>query len=109
MNSTAISILAEAGIEGISAEIALRRIQSELVAPSKEARRKLEDLGLAIEDLDPNLNRFAAIVRKLAQAGLAEDDAFEIFGRRGHAAAMALVRGVDRLEALQEPGAGAAE
>lgn len=109
MNSTAISILAEAGIQGIDAEIALRRIQSELVSPSKEGRQRLEHLGLAVEDLDPNLHRFAAVVRKLAQAGLGEDDAFTIFGRRGHAAAMALVRAVDRLEALQEPGDGAAD
>ena len=109
MNSTAIGILAEAGIHGISAEIALRRIQSELVSPSKEGRRKLEDLGLSVEELDPNLHRLAAIVRKLAEAGLDEEDAYAIFGRRGHAAAMALVRAVDRLEELQEPGAGVAD
>jgi hypothetical protein len=106
MNSTAISILAEEGIEGIDAEIALRRIQSELVSPSREARQRLAALGLVLEDLDPNLHRFAAVVRRLAEAGLGEDDAFTIFGRRGHAAAMVLVRAVDRLEALQHPQGG---
>ena len=109
MNSTAISVLAEAGIQGIDAEIALRRIQSELVSPSREGRERLEALGLSVEDLDPNLHRFAAIVRKLAEAGLGADDAFTIFGRRGHAAALALVRAVDRLEALQEPSEAVAD
>lgn len=103
MNSSAISVLAEADIQGIDAEIALRRIQSELAAPSTGARRKLEELGLGLEEIDPNLHRLVEIVRRLARARLSEEDAFEIFGRRGAPAALALVHRLDRLEELQRP------
>lgn len=106
MNSAAISILAEADIQGIAAEIALRRIQSELASPSARARKKLEELGLNSEEVDPNLHRLAEIVRRLAESRLGEDDAFEIFGRRGAPAALVLVRQVERLEQLQNPAAG---
>lgn len=107
MNSAAISVLAEADIEGIAAEIALRRIQSELASPSTTARMKLEELGLVIEELDPNLHRLVEIVRRLAQTELSEEDAFEIFGRRGAPAALALVERLDHLESLQKPEADA--
>lgn len=103
MHSAAISVLAEAGIRGVDAEIALRRIQSQLIAPPEEARERLAELGLELEELDPNLHRLADVVRRLARAGLGEADAFTIFGRRGAPAVLALIAGVERLEALQRP------
>ena len=103
MNSAAISVLTEAGIQGVEAEIALRRIQSQLVAPPAEAREKLEELGFVLSELDPNLHRLVEIVRRLARAELGEDDARAIFGGDGAPAMMALIRGVERFEELQKP------
>jgi hypothetical protein len=104
MNSAAISLLAEAGIEGIAAEVALRRLQSELVSLSPSTQAKLEAFHLRPEDLDPNLHRLSEVVRRLVDGGLSEDDTQEIFGRRAAAAVLVLMRGIDRFEALQKPG-----
>ncbi len=103
MNSAAITVLAEAGIEGIEAEVALRRIQSELISPSAESRLRIEHLGLQLEEVDPNLHRLSDVVRKLVGAGLGDIEAAEVFGRRGTPAMLALMHGIDRFEELQKP------
>jgi len=103
MNSAAITVLAEAGIEGIDAEVALRRIRSELISPSEESRIRIGHLGLTMEEVDPDLHRLSEVVRRLVSAGLSETEASEIFGRRGTPAMVALMRGIDRFEELQKP------
>ncbi len=103
MNSAAITILAGAGIEGIEAEVALRRIQSELISPSEESRLRIEHLELSLEEVDPSTLRLSEVVRKLVTAGLGASEATEIFGRRGGPAMIALMRGIDRFEELQKP------
>lgn len=101
MNSAAISLLAEAGIQGQQAEILLRRLLSDLVTPSQGAREAIEGLGLAPRDLDPSLRSIPGIVRRFADAGLDETAAAAIFGAEGAPAMLALVRRADRLEELQ--------
>ena len=102
MNTAAISVLAEAGIHGREAEVQLRRLLSDLVAPTASVRQTLEKLGVAVRDLDPSHNSIPEIVRRLADAGLDESTAREIFDDESVPAMMALVRRVERLE--QEQG-----
>lgn len=103
VNSAAISLLAEAGIQGRKAEILLRRLLSELVTPSPAARRSIERLGVGVRDLDPSHRSIPEIVRRLADAGLDESSAAAIFGAEAAPAMLALIRRVDRLEKLQSP------
>ena len=101
MNSAAISILAESGIQGRDAEIMLRRLLSTLVTPTRTAREVIESLGLDPAALDPSLRSIPEIVRLLTDAGLDEPAAVSIFGEEGAPAMLALTRQVRRLEALQ--------
>lgn len=101
MNSAAISLLAEAGIQGQQAEVQLRRLLSDLVTPSATAREAIENLGLSPRDLDPSLRSIPEIVRRFADAGLDRQVAAAIFDAEGVPAVMALIERVDRLEELQ--------
>ncbi len=101
MNSAAISLLAESGIQGQEAEILLRRLLSDLVTPSAAAREAIEGLGISHRDLDPSLRSIPEIVRRLADAGLDETSAAAIFGAEGTPAMLALIHRIDRLEELQ--------
>ena len=100
MNSAAISLLAEAGIQGQEAEILLRRLLSDLVTPSAAARGAIEGLGLSPRDLDPSLRSIPEIVCRLADAGLDQPAAARIFGDSARAM-QALIQRIDRLEELQ--------
>ena len=101
MNTTAISVLAEAGIQGRDAEILLRRLLSALIDPRAAALRAIEGLGLTVGALDPSTRSIAQIVRRLADARLEEAAAREIFGEDAAPAALILTSRVERLEALQ--------
>ena len=101
MNSAAISLLAEAGIQGPEAEVLLRRLLSDLVTPSDAAREAIEKLGISLRELDPSLRSIPEIVRRLADAGLDEASAGAIFGADSAPAVLALSQRVDRLEELQ--------
>ena len=110
MNSAAIGLLAEAGIQGPEAEVLLRRLLSDLVTPSAAAREAIEELGLEPRQLDPSLRSIPEIVRRLADAGLDTAElgappgrraAAVIFGAEGAPAILALIQRVDRLEELQ--------
>ena len=68
MNSAAISLLAEAGIQGPEADILLRRLLSDLVTPSSSAQEAIARLGLGVRDLDPGLRSIPHIVRRLADS-----------------------------------------
>jgi len=103
MNSAAISVLSEAGIQGKDAEILLRRLLSALITPAAAARDAVKGLGLTVRDLDPSLRSIPEIVRRLADAGLDEAAAKDIFGDEGTPAILALTRRVERLETLQNP------
>ena len=103
MNTAAISILTQAGISGTEAEATLRHVLAELAAPSQRSREILQSLGLEPEDVDPSNHRVAPIVRRLADAGLDEATALQIFTARGAPAVLALVERAGQLERLQHP------
>ncbi len=95
-----IRVLVEAGIEEIEATIALERIERQLVSPSEKGREKLAEMGLGLEEVDPDERSLPQIVRRFADVNLDEADAWTIFGRRAAPAMLALIEHVDRLEEL---------
>jgi hypothetical protein len=105
VNTAAINILSQAGISGTEAEATLRHVLANLAAPSERSREILRGLGLEPEDVDPSNHRIAAIVRRLADAGLDEATALTLFTSRGAPAILALIERVAQLERLQNPRA----
>ena len=101
MNSAAISLLAETGIRGVTAEASLRHVLSTLAAQGDEVRRVLAELAVPPESVDPSLERTVHIVRRLADAGLRPASARTLFGADGGQALMTLIEQIDRFEALE--------
>ena len=104
MNSAAISVLAEAGIRGMDAETSLRRVLAALAAQGPDLRRELEALGVSPDAVDPALQRTVDVVRRLADAGLAADQARALFGADGASALLALIGAIERFEQLEAKG-----
>lgn len=100
MNSTALSVLAEADLHGHEAEAALRHVLAELASPSARSRQVLADMGLDPSDVDCSLRRNVSIFRRLADAGLDDDRAQQLFGNGAHVALM-LTQRIERLEQLE--------
>lgn len=101
MHTIAISLLAEVGLQGPQAEVALRHALSNLASPSAAARRTLSEVGLEVEELDPSLKSLPEIVRRLADAGLDAEAARVVFDDKGAPAMLALIHRVEQLEALR--------
>ena len=66
----AVQLLSNAGIQGEMAGSTLRGVLLALTSPSAEAREKLKELGVAVNDAEGNVRPLAAIIADL-QAGLA--------------------------------------
>lgn len=59
--------------------------------PSTAALGIFEELGIAVEDVNPATNDFASILDRLRDAGLDTAQAMEIFGARGGPGMLALM------------------
>lgn len=107
--TAAMGVLADSGLDASMAGTGLRRIFSELTAPTKKATEALKRMGLTLEDVDlptqgiiGTLQQlhygFAALPDDTARAGAA----FQIFGDRGAPAILAIVNNLDRLREVTE-------
>ena len=96
MNSAAIGVLAESGLHGPEAEVALRRLLSVLAGDSEPKRHMLEALDIEGDDVDPSILPIVVVIRRLANAGLGASAAKQAFGENGGAAYVALRDRLDR-------------
>lgn len=81
--AAAIGALSNAGLQATLAGTGLRRILSELEAPSSKARKFLDKLGLSENDVAISTNGLVPVIEKLIKAGFDVGDALEFFGDRG--------------------------
>ena len=99
----AISILHDRGLEGSKAGMYLRQAIMDLVDPSAEAKKVMEELGIKVKDAEGNLLPLRDILDQLGEAfeGMTETEKMEalskIFDTRP-ASAMALLLNVNREE-----------
>lgn len=105
--SAAIGILGNAGIQASTAGTALRGMLSRLASITPEAAEAIENLGIKVEELNPETKSFTEIVDRLAEAGLTAGDALTIFGDRAGPAVLALVSQNDALREFVAQMAGA--
>ena len=83
--------LYDAGYDGSTAGTSLRQAFVSLMNPSTAALGIFEELGIAVEDVNPATNDFASILDRLRDAGLDTAQAMEIFGARGGPGMLALM------------------
>lgn len=76
-----LQALFDAGFQGEQAGTALRNILSSLANEVDPTVRKLEELGLRFEDLNPQVNDIADVIGTLADANLTAGEVIGAFGR----------------------------
>jgi len=89
--SAAMGTLANSGLRASTMGTGLRRIFAELVSPSKSLRVAAKEAGVALNELDPTSNSLASVLGNLRLVLDDSSAAFDIFGKRGAAAVLALV------------------
>lgn len=100
--AAAMGVLSDAGLKGSLAGTGLRRVLAELASPSDKLRDLLERTGLAVADVNPQMNRLSDVMQTLAESGIDTGEALEIFGQRGGPAFLNLVANVPKLQRLNQ-------
>ncbi len=98
--AAAIGILSDNGIQGERAGTGLRTVLASLSKITPIAATALEDLGLTVADVNPQVESLENILQKLSDAGLDAKAAFKIFGTEGATAALALTSQVSSFSRL---------
>ncbi len=82
--------LANSGLRASTMGTGLRRILAELAAPSEKFSKAAKAAGVSMAELDPESNDLSSVLRSLGLVLSDTSVAFDIFGKRGAAAALAL-------------------
>jgi TP901 family phage tail tape measure protein len=80
--SAAVAIFSNAGIQGERAGTTLRQVLAQLSGPSEEAQKKLQELGISAEDINPEIHSLADIISLLRERGMTASQAMDLFGTR---------------------------
>ena len=96
-----IGKLSDAGIQGSQAGTTLRRVISELLDPTAEAKKRLQALGIEALDSNGKLKSLTDITRQFEKSGADTSDMLTIFGDRGALFSAVVEQGADSLEKLK--------
>jgi len=88
--ATAMATLANSGLRASTIGTGLRRVFAELISPGKALTAAAQNSGVALQELDPRVNSLQSVLSNLGLVLKDSGVAFEIFGKRGAAAALAL-------------------
>ncbi len=96
LEETAASMmtLANSGQRASTIGTGLRRMFAELIDPSEKMKKAAEEVGISLEQLDPTANDLSDVIRDLGVVITDADVAFDLFGKRGAAAALSLTKDV---------------
>lgn len=90
VSAAAAAALANRGLQASMAGTGLKKVLSELAAPSALTRKEFKRVGIALEDLNPRIHSLTAILPHLNMAMERGAEFLEIFGQRGGPAAINL-------------------
>lgn len=107
-NVAALSLLFDRGVRAETAATGLRNNLLTLLDATPDVTAGLSDLGLSVEDLNPQMNSLVEIVQKLEQAGFDTTDSVKIFGKEANALSVLVSTGADKLEEFEDALLGAA-
>ena len=96
--SSAMAVLGDAGIQASLAGTGVRRVITDLTAPTGNLAKSLKFLGVSFEDVNPATNDFFTILRRLKDAGVGAANASLLFGKRGGFIAAQLLASLDAME-----------
>jgi TP901 family phage tail tape measure protein len=88
----ALQALFDAGFQGEQAGTALRNALGALANQTDPTVRKLEELGVSFDDVNPEANSLTEIIGNLADAGLSTGEVISAFGRRAGPQLLTLIK-----------------
>lgn len=88
--NAAMGALANSGLRASTIGTGLRRIFAELVSPGEKFAAAIQEAGFSFDDLDPRVNSLQTVLDNLSTIVTDSSEAFQLFGKRGAAAALAL-------------------
>lgn len=101
--TAALDALFNAGFQASQAGTTLREILGYLSDSAGPVVKKLNEMGVSFEQVNPQIHSMADIVDTLNKAGLTAADAMSIFGQRAGPGLQVLLKtGGDELRAMQE-------
>ena len=98
----ALAKLSDAGLKATIAGTSLRRILSSLANPTGPAVKSLRALNIELDELDVASQGLIPVLRRMAEAGIGGEEAFELFGQRGGPGFLVLKSVIPGLERLEE-------
>jgi TP901 family phage tail tape measure protein len=99
--SAAVAIFSNAGIQGERAGTTLRQVLAQLSGPSEEAQKKLQELGISAEDINPEIHSLADIISLLRERGMTASQAMDLFGTRAGTGLATLLKTGERRLCVQ--------
>ena len=100
--STAIGLMANAGIKGSQAGTALRNIFTRMAKPTKQSAKAMEDLGLSLTDSEGNMKDFDTVINEMRESfsGLTQAEkakyAADLAGQYGMSGLLAIVNASEK-------------
>ena len=98
--SAILGILYNSGIDASTAGTALRGAFARLMSPTSAMVGVLKDLGVTLEEVNPETKSLADILDLLSSKGLSSGQAMEFFGLRAGPAMLALTENTDDIRTL---------
>jgi len=88
--SASMGTLANSGLRASTIGTGLRNVFAQLISPSKKLKEAAAEVGVTLSEIDPRVNSFKNVLSNLGLILQDSSTAFEIFGKRGASAALAL-------------------
>lgn len=100
--TAALSVLYDNGLKGQQAGTGLRGVIASLANPSKEAAGVLAQLGLTVEDVNPETHDLSDTMALLQERGMTTTQAFQLFNRTAAPAAQILANNSAKIDEYTE-------
>ena len=100
--AAAMGVLSNRGLQATLAGTGLRATLAAMANPTKRASDAFDRMGIALEDVDPQMHSLFEIASRLQEKNLGLAEAFDIAGRRGGTALLALASAAGELQQLSD-------
>jgi TP901 family phage tail tape measure protein len=110
--SAALGVMYNNGLRGEQAGRSMRMAFTRLAKPTADVKRVVEELGLTLDDINPDVHEFNDILRTLEGAGIDSAQGLRLFGAEAATGMMAIIENLDVLAELEDKlgdAGGAAE
>lgn len=99
--SAALGVMYNNGLKGEQAGRSMRMAFTRLAKPTADVKRVIAELGLTLEDINPDAHTFNDILRTLEGAGIGSAQGLRLFGAEAATGMMSIINNLDVLKELE--------